>query len=177
MTNNLKMLVVLTAIALFSGLVLTVTYQITAPYIALQADAAVIDSIKEVLGDISGFEKEEIDGQEFYLADNKQGEKLAAIISSATGYGGPVEVMVGISLDKKEIIGISILSHTETPGLGTVIEEDLFKNRFVGLPFVKNYSDEVDAITGATYSTVAVIKAVEKAVEFALVEIGDGGGF
>ena len=86
------------------------------------------------------------------------------------GYGGDVVVMTGISVEG-EIMGISILSHNETPGLGANMTKqsftDLFKQPATQFKVIKN-SDaavgQIEAMTGATISSNAVTKAVNEAV-------------
>jgi electron transport complex protein RnfG len=87
------------------------------------------------------------------------------------GYSGNIEVMVGVNPDEK-LNAIEILSHAETPGLGSRITEtgfkDMFKNK--GLDNadwrVKKDGGEFDQITGATISPRAIVGAVKKGLEF-----------
>jgi len=62
-----------------------------------------------------------------------------------------------------------IVSNTETPGLGSRIEEDFFTNRFEGLSVsdvkLSKEGGKVDAITGATISSKAVTDAVQRGLE------------
>lgn len=116
----------------------------------------------------------------------------ANITVASNGYGGPVNFIVGI--DAKGVIqGLKVTSHTETPGLGANAAKDWFQDRFKGLSGVievvkgevsKNSkvdststaseSDEssdmasaqVQAITGATITSKAVTKGVNKALAF-----------
>ncbi len=92
--------------------------------------------------------------------------------ASASGYGGLVEVMVGIDSASGEISGVSILSQSETPGLGAnaVKSEftDQFKQGAKEIKVIKNAqpSDgEIKALTGATITSTAVTNAVNSAVE------------
>ncbi len=80
------------------------------------------------------------------------------IETSAAGYGGEVRVLSGIGTDGK-ILDITILSHKETPGLGSKAAEPAFKEQFR-----TKSPREVDTITSATISSKAVISAVEKAL-------------
>ena len=68
------------------------------------------------------------------------------------------------------IKGVSILSQTETPGLGSMITESLFTDQFKELSAsdiaLKTDGGKIDAVTGATISSRAVVNAVkEKMVE------------
>ncbi|MGL4697872.1 FMN-binding protein [Enterococcus larvae] len=107
------------------------------------------------------------DEEKAYAALDRNGEILGYIfITEAYGYGSMISVMSGISAG--EVMGIEILDCTnETPGLGQNVAEVSFKNQFSGLtsnPEVtkteKKTADQVEAVTGATKSSVAVAEAV-----------------
>lgn len=108
------------------------------------------------------------------------------IISASRGYAGDVEIMSGISLDKK-ITGTKVLADNETPGLGKKVREKSFINRFInrdaGLLFSLKKIDKnvnyVDAITGATISSTAMVNATNEALNFATIiysKLQSGGG-
>ena len=102
------------------------------------------------------------------------GEGIGYAVEVVTsGFNGEVTMMVGVDKDGK-VLGISIISHTETAGLGAVAAassakgED-FRSQFVGLGgelAVSKDGGEVDAITGATITSRAVTEGVNTAVEF-----------
>ena len=93
-----------------------------------------------------------------------------------TGFGGSIDMIVGIDGDGN-VTGISVISHTETAGIGTKIVADKpNKNgvgvltQFVGrgagegnLFTVNSGSNEVDAISGATVTTKAITRGVNAA--------------
>ncbi len=92
-----------------------------------------------------------------------------AFMIEATGYGGPIEILVALkntTLEGDDIIlrGISIISHSETPGLGEKIVEASFLEQFegIGVNDVRLTKDDggIDAISGATISSSAVVEAV-----------------
>ncbi len=82
----------------------------------------------------------------------KGGEFIgAAVESSANGFGGALNVLVGF--DKEgNIIDYSLLSHAETPGLGSKAADWLNKD-----------GGQIDAITASTITTRAFLKAVNNA--------------
>lgn len=100
----------------------------------------------------------EYEGAEFFRGFSEGKPAGTVIETSGTGYGGPVRVLSGIGTDGK-ILDITILSHKETPGLGSKAAEPAFKDQFR----TKSPGD-VDTITSATISSKAVISAVEKAL-------------
>jgi electron transport complex protein RnfG len=91
-----------------------------------------------------------------------------AYSAAAKGYHGPIEVMVGVD-PEGTLTGISIMTHSETPGLGARIVEPKFTDQFAGLDLetTKLSADggKVDAVSGATFSTLGVITAVDAALE------------
>ncbi len=115
-----------------------------------------------------------LDAQRVYRAE-LNGEPSGAIITavSTMGYSGDITLLIGIEYNGT-IHAVRVLSHSETPGLGDVIETQksdwIFK--FDQLPTaaltntywaVKKNGGEFDRITGATITSNAVIKAVERA--------------
>lgn len=132
--------------------------------ILAQLQAEEVASQKEVVPEGVNFEpiksKDEII---YYKAFDKEGKFTAVVFKAAQkGYSSNLETMVGMTKDGK-IIAIKILSHNETPGIGAKVAGDDFIGRFSN----KNIEDldEVQAITGATISSKAVIDAVQKKAE------------
>lgn len=106
----------------------------------------------------------------------------AVTITSKEGYDGDIQFTVGIMADGT-VSGISYLSISETPGLGMNAKEEAFVNKFVGKNggnFIANkdnvsgLKNEIDAISGATITTRAVIKGVNAAY-ITVMTITDGG--
>ena len=95
--------------------------------------------------------------------------KGAAVKTSEGGFGGKIEMMVGFLADGT-IKGTSVLSHSETPGLGANMTGK-FKDQFVDKNpndfklIVKKDGGDVDAITAATITSRAFSKAVDKAYQ------------
>ena len=83
------------------------------------------------------------------------------------GYGGDMILMVGF--DKElAVSGIKIIEHSETAGLGAKAAQPEFSDKLKGKkPELKisggGGDDEVDAISGATISTKAVVSGINEA--------------
>ena len=64
-----------------------------------------------------------------------------------------------------KVTGIKIMSHAETPGLGAKIIETAFTDQFIGVAqsdlMLSNNDGAIDAITGATVSSQAVIDGIQ----------------
>ncbi len=107
--------------------------------------------------------------KDYYLiySDNEKKKLIGYIFKTqAKGYGGPIKCNVGIDLNGS-ITGIVISSHTETPGLGTKIQEvrrgekePYFLSQFKKLKEEQVNFDNITAITGATISSKSVLKCV-----------------
>lgn len=132
---------------------------LTGPKILAQAGAEEEKSLKEIMPQADSFKQTE---NGYYMAQDKEG-KLNGIAFkiSAKGYSSTIEVMAGMLADGT-ITGIKVLSQDETPGLGSKVSDSEFTGRFKG----KKDLSQVQAITGATISSRAVIEAVKlKAAE------------
>lgn len=89
---------------------------------------------------------------------------------SPNGYGGDIELMVGISAVSNTVIDYRVLQASETPGLGTKIAAPLFMNGIRGRPLdakwkVRKDGGDVDAITAATISSRAACEAIRAAID------------
>ena len=75
-----------------------------------------------------------------------------------TGQGWETfRLAVGVDPVEKRLVGVSVLEHQETPGLGSAITEEWFLGQFTGKAIGDPFrpGDDVQAITGATVSTAA----------------------
>ena len=120
-----------------------------------------------------GTSKEIIGPMIAYRAVDESGRVLGWVATAkGSGYGGAVEVLIGLDPDARTIKGLYVLSHTETPGLGDFITGQKFRSYFIDQgtaePLVVVKTDptagQVEAITGATVSSEAVVGIVNKAV-------------
>ena len=92
------------------------------------------------------------------------------------GYAGAISVIMGVDAHG-EIMGVRVLSHAETPGLGDKIEiaKDNWITKFTGLSFdnlapekwkVKKDGGVFDQFSGATITPRAVVDAVTDGLNF-----------
>lgn len=163
---------VLLAICIIIPLALSVTNKVTAKKIA-ELEAANSKKNMQSLIDADNFEECENGEITYYAAIN--GGKTAAYIftESSRGYGGDVSVMTAIKPDGT-VAGVAILDVSgETPGLGQNAAKESFFSQYIGLKkgvsVLKNgakaENNEVDAVTGATITSTAVTRAVNKALD------------
>jgi len=160
--------VVLLALCLVVAAAVSVTHYFTADKIAAQEAAQITENIDLLLpGTVSDTETE-CDDFTYYDCVNADGETLGrAYLIDAKGYGGTISLMVGIKPDGT-VAGISILSSSETPGMGKKAENPDFYEQFSdkdvdAFTVVKGTAgsdDEISAISGATITSKAITNAV-----------------
>ena len=100
-----------------------------------------------------------------------KGESGYAVQVAPVGFDGAITMMVGVDFEGK-VLGISVISHTETAGLGAVAAADTsagenFRNGFEGKSgsvSVTKDGGEIAAITGATITSRAVCAGVNAAL-------------
>ncbi len=95
--------------------------------------------------------------------------KAVAFDSSGSGYGGDIGVIVGVNIEKDELIGVAVTTHKETPGLGARAKTDkTFIAQFKGNAIPDEYAvkadgGNVDVLSGATITSRGVAQAVTRA--------------
>ena len=167
-----------TGFSVVAGALLGWVNSVTAEPIAQANAKALSDAIAVV---IPGFDNNPAESPETVDVDGvtykvykatKGGEFIgAAVESSANGFGGALTVLVGFDKDGN-IIDYSLLSHAETPGLGSKAA-DWFKKGGKGDITGKNPGEQplvvskdggqIDAITASTITTRAFLLAVNNA--------------
>ena len=164
---------ILFVITAVSALLLAYANDITAPIIEQNAKIKTENSMKLLIPEADEFEQKE----NIYVA-KASGELVGVcVISEALGYGGTVQVMVGVDKEGK-VAGIDILSHSETPGLGANADNPDFTNQFTGktgnitVSKTAGGENEIQAISGATVTSNAVTKAVNDALTAAAEVLG-----
>lgn len=80
------------------------------------------------------------------------------------GYAGETPVMIALST-QKVILGVYLLQNQETPGFLRRVEETGFYKNWNGLSVKQALKKEVDAVSGATFTSTAVAKSVRAALE------------
>lgn len=157
--KNAFPVILLTIVVAISVTLLTFTDRLTRDQIQAQEEQKIQSMLSEMFPDMSRYDFE----NEIYTIYSN-GDKLGyAFIAIGKGYGGDINILVGLE-DETTIKGITIISHTETPGLGTRIAESSFTDKFMGLSIedvaLSREGGQIDAITSSTISSTAVIDAV-----------------
>lgn len=198
MKSMFKDAAILLLITLIAGLALGFVYELTKEPIRIQQEKAIQKACQAVFSQAEKFDvvdytpspmltnrlKEEgvTIGTVFEAKDNS-GNSLGYVVESTSseGYGGKITLYAGITKDGM-LNGISILSIAETPGLGMNAQSVLvpqFKNVpatvFTYTKSGSNADSEIDAISGATITTKAIVNAVNGAVAVVTEELMKGG--
>ena len=156
----------LTIIAGVCAAVLAFVNEITAEPIKETAKANEMAAVRAVMP--AGVEQVEARGETF-VGKNAQGETIgyAAKGKDGGGYGGDIILMVGFERDKKTLVCYKTLAASETPGLGMKLNAPEFAGQFRGKDAttlrLKKKGGDIEAITAATITSKAVLKAVADA--------------
>jgi NosR/NirI family nitrous oxide reductase transcriptional regulator len=101
-----------------------------------------------------------------YVGLDQNGKVVGyAAVGEGQGYGGPVEMLVGIN-PQGEITGAKIIAERETPGFFRLVLAHNLVGQFIGLKFNAPLSlgQDVDAVSGATFSSEGVAASIRAAV-------------
>lgn len=173
MKVEVKMVVVLTAIALISGGVLGVAYTKTKPKIQRNLELAKENALKKVVANVHSYETKDVDRYTtVFIAKDEAGHVVGyGVLIQGSGFQGAIKLMAGFDTTGTKLTGLEIIENVETPGLGNRITEDWFKKQFQGrippINVVKGRKPEneheIQAITGATISSRSVVRIVNLA--------------
>ena len=171
-----SMSVCLTLVCLFCAALLGGIYVLTLDKINQEAVKKTNNAIALVTPEFDNEPSSEsqtvsLDGEDITVYPAKKGgETVGYAVESFTskGFSGTINIMVGFDMDGN-IVGTSVISHAETPGLGAKMTEPAFYSQFEGknpasfrLSVTKDGGD-VDAITASTITSRAFCDAVDRA--------------
>lgn len=162
-------ILVLTIICLVISGALVGTYQVTKPIIDANkalGNAALAELLPESEGMLSEINTDKLeDIGEIFEADNGAGYVIGVVDK---GFGGEMSLMVGVNKAGK-VSGIKVTEHNETPNLGTKALEEDYLAQYEGKGDItisgEDGKEQVDAVAGATVSSEAVFRAVDKALQ------------
>lgn len=202
MKNMLKDAAILLVITVIAGFILGFVYDITKEPIAQAEAKAAREAYAEVFSEATDFVMlnenpiedaaylaewtaagfEGVTVENVLNATDGSGNMLGYVltVTSHEGYGGDITFTMGISADGT-INGISILSISETPGLGmnaeSVLKPQYAGKKVPGFTVVKTGAEtetQIDAISGATITSNAVTTAVNGGLYYFQTQLGGG---
>jgi Na+-translocating ferredoxin:NAD+ oxidoreductase subunit G len=179
MRDMMKMVIVLTVLASFSGGLLASIRNGTKERIEVaQLNFVKGPAINEIMVGSSndpvadrfkmnvGETETEMD---FFIGKFDGKAKTVALEGFGKGYGGDVGVMVAIDVENDTIYGVSVTTHAETPGMGAKAKEDpsfvsQFKGKSIDSPIkITNDGGPINIIGGSTITSRAVANAATEA--------------
>ena len=181
--------ITLVVIASLSAFLLGYVHDKTFNAIQKAKDNQILQAISDVAGEFDNdpfaekttiYTKNKKDKLTLYPA-RKNGKLTSVAIKSYSnsGFGGRIEIMTGINVSGA-IKTFKVISSNETPGLGSKVDEPKFKEQLVDfyphrqILKVKQDGGDIDAVTAATISSRAVLKAIERAFD-AFTNFNSGG--
>lgn len=190
--SSLRLIMTLGIAGFFSGLILVSAYVFTLPLIERNKEEALQAAIYRVLPGCSSYDAMILKNGELVKQDkNAAGQSVSriflgyndsgtvigfAIPASEPGFADVIRLLYGFEGIGKVIVGFEVLDSKETPGLGDRIFKDKhFVSNFTALAVepdleavktgAKVKPNQVETITGATISSKAVIRALQKSLK------------
>ncbi len=166
MREVLKLSITLAVVGLISAALLTGVNNITAPIISERQAAEYRQALEQFFPDVADFESQQLGEDSFDLVYDSS-DRLIGVMATAEQQGYEGTILYNLALDAgSKIVGLRVVSHSETPGVGDVITTDDFQKQFIG----KGYEDpltageDVDTVSGATISSSAMINSIRRVV-------------
>ena len=198
--SMIKDALILFAITLVAGLLLGFVYDVTKEPIAQQKAKAKAEACRNVFADAESFETimeedgptayfiagmdSNVDIDEVMQALDGTGQLMGYVITVTDheGYGGDIQFSMGIAMDGT-LNGISLLSISETAGLGMnardILVPQFADKKVESFTYTKSGAtndSEIDAISGATITTKAIVNGVNAGLEYFRYTFADADG-
>ena len=195
-----RLVLTLSLAGLLSGLIIVSVFEATLPTITAYKAKVLREAVFKVLpgtvslkrlvwsdGKLAPTEVEEKDQEAIFGGYDADGRLVGyAIPSAGPGFQDIISLLYGYLPDRRKVVGMEILESRETPGLGDKIYKDLeFVANFHDLAIdpqivtvkkgQKVAANEVDAITGATISSKAVVRIINEGNQRWLPRLESGG--
>lgn len=189
--GSFQLVATLTIAGLLSGVAIVGAWQATRPAILAHKAEFLRQAVFEVVPGAASLQRLAMDGDTLVAKESsgQEGDEEPAVYGgydadgNLLGYAIPAEgpgfqdtinLIFGFDPDSKQLIGMRVLDSRETPGLGDkIIKDQVFVGAFDTLhtepameivgPGKKTGDHQVEAISGATISSKAVLRIVSKA--------------
>jgi electron transport complex protein RnfG len=183
--TSVSMVLVLSVTAITVGAILAGFFQLVSAKIEANRLAEERRAIFAVLEGAEGYDaiskavEDVTEPVRIFRGLDGQGNTVGfAFIAEGPGFQGKIRMMVGLNRARERLSGLRVVEQIETPGLGDKIAKEKFESQFKGLglkpkiEYVKNRKPEkenqIQAITGATISSRAVVNTINKRVKTVL---------
>ncbi len=166
----IKMIVTLSIIGAVTAGILNSVWNWADPLIKENERKATEEAIGIVQPNKVKYERLDIKEFEIYKVTDAENADLGyALVTVGNGFQNKIKLMVGLNKELTEIVGLTVLDQQETPGLGDEISKPYFQDRFKNLNITQEITylkgvkgdknkGQIQAITGATISSKAVVK-------------------
>jgi electron transport complex protein RnfG len=186
-TSSFRLVATLMVAGLISGVAIIGIYEATLPTITINKARELREAVFKVVpgaarmqklvytnGELIASAETEKDEQAVYGAYDGEGIFMGyAIPGAGPGFQDTIGLLYGYRPDRQLVIGMEVLESRETPGLGDKIYKDAdfvanFKELLIEPEIVvvkrrkRSMPNEVDAITGATISSRAVVRIINE---------------
>jgi electron transport complex protein RnfG len=197
---TVRLVATLALAGLISGIAIISIYEATLPTITANKARELREAVFKVLPGVTQLQKlvytggsltpttETVkDEQRIYAGYDKERRFIGyAIPGAGPGFQDTIGLLYGFKPDTRQVVGMEILESRETPGLGDKIYKDLefvasFEQLAVEPEIVavkkgkKSAPNEIDAITGATISSKAVVRIINETNEIWLSRLPEPG--
>lgn len=184
--SSARLVLAMALAGFLSGLIIIAAYESTLPTITANQAQELQAAVFRVLPGVSRMQKLRYDGEKLvptaaidddtiYAGYDAQGNFAGyAIANAGPGFQDTIRLLYGYHPERRRVVGMAILDSRETPGLGDKIFKDAafvanFNDLAVDPTIVavkkgsKSAPNEIDAITGATISSKAVVRIINEA--------------
>jgi len=186
--SSLRLVLTLAIAGLVSGVAIIGIYESTLPTITANKARELREAVFKVLPGVSQMqalvyrdsevvvvEKPDKNEPVIYGGYDEQGDFVGyAMPAAGPGFQDTIAILYGYKPAEKIVVGMEVLESRETPGLGDKIYKDaVFVAGFSALSVepeilavkkgTKSQPNEIDAITGATISSKAVVRIINEA--------------
>jgi len=185
--SSIRLVLTLALAGLVSGIAIIGIYESTLPTITANKARELREAVFKVLPGVSQMQQlvyrdgelvasEEVgkDEQAIYGGYDQKGDFVGyAIPGEGPGFQDTIGLLYGYTPDRNLVLGMEVLESRETPGLGDKIYKDVdFVGSFRALSVepkiiavkkgTRSEANEIDAITGATISSKAVVRIINE---------------
>lgn len=185
--SSLRLVLTLAIAGLVSGMAIIGIYEATLPTITENKARELREAVFKVLpgvsqmqalvyrdGELIVVEAPDKDEPVIYGGYDEQGDFVGyAMPAAGPGFQDTIGILYGYKPAEKIVVGMEVLESRETPGLGDKIYKDaVFVGGFSALSVepeivavkkgTKSQPNEIDAITGATISSKAVVRIINE---------------
>lgn len=169
----IKIISKLVLISVVASAVLGATYVPTQEQLRLAEQRQTQETLAQLMPEAEEFEPVYAGENEeevlYYQAFDSEGNLIGyGFVTEQSGYDDDIKMAAAVDANLENMIGMDILRQAETPGKGSKITNPEFKNQFNNLPLdslaLSQNTGDVDAITGATVSSSAVVTGLNNKI-------------